>query len=384
VLEEFERIYGSNAQAMKAFVYVFKILGYSLDTNSSFWWNDNAVDHNTKTIHIDRCNYGYFITRSTTNAAHQLYQVLADNFYASGTGLPETWETYLYRKANGSILVVVGGGTAVGGGLVVVGSPEPISKVGGAGAVAFGTNTYYSGLTTFLNRAGGTDVISDGMGQYGQWMAGDEGEKSARFWIAVASLGFETVGIMGPTWKSLTVQDAAVGSVKVIKQLPQNISSTAAKFSKAVDNIAKRCLGKFVTAAQKETIAIKNAESAAKAAAETRKNPTKNRPAMTSAVADADTGKVIQIGYAGKEYTREIHPTLQNIINTYQGETLKYAFGNCAEFHALNDLLHEATAAGRTIDFTKLRFKTVETRNGLVANPCAYCRHMFNELHIPY
>jgi hypothetical protein len=384
VLDEFERLYGDNEQAMKAFALVFGVLGYSLDTNSRFWWYDNAVDHKTKTIKIDCRNWGYF-TRSTTNAAHQLYQVLADEFYANGTDLPETWETYLYRKSNGSILVVFGGGTTVGGGLVAVGSPEPLTKIGGVGAVAFGTNTYYYGVTTFMNRGGGNDVISDSMGQYGQWMAGDEGEKSARFWIAVAGLGFETVGVGGTTWKSLTVKDAAANTVKVIKQLPQNVTSTTTKFAKAVNDIIKRSSSKFVTTAQKETIAIKNAESAAMAAANAwKKSYPPVRPAKTSAVADIDTGMVLKVGYSGRGYTRETHPVLQNVIDSYTGNSLNYSFGNCAEFRALNDLLSEATAAGRTLDLTKLRFKTVTTEDQIVVGPCEYCRHMFDQLGIPY
>ncbi|MDR1477400.1 MAG: hypothetical protein LBJ00_00485, partial [Planctomycetaceae bacterium] len=381
-LDEFERLYGNNEQAMKAFALVFGVLGYSLDTNSRFWWYDNAVDHKTKTIKIDCRNWGYF-TRSTTNAAHQLYQVLADEFYASGTDLPETWETYLYRKSNGSVLVVFGGGTAVGGGLVAVGSPDPLTKVGGVGAVAFGTDTYYYGVTTFMNRGGGTDVISDSMGQYGQWMASDEGEKSARFWIAVAGLGFETVGVGGTTWKSLTVKDAAANTVKVIKQLPQNVTSNTTKFAKAVNDIIKRASNRFVSTAQKEAIAIKNAESAAMAAAEAVKKPVKGRPAKVSAAVDIDTGKIIT-GKSGRLSADKIHPTLQNIINTYTGEALGWQFGDCAEFHILNDLLHEATAVGRTLDLTKLRFKTVGTSNQSVVEPCEYCKHMFTKLNIPY
>jgi hypothetical protein len=390
VLEKFEELYGNNEQAMKAFIYVFKVLGYSLDTNSRFWWNDNAVDHKTKTIHIDCRNYGYF-TRSTTNAAQQLYQVLADDFFASGTGLPETWETYLYRKANGSILVVFGGGTAVGGGLVAVGSPEPLSKVGGVGAVAFGTNTYYYGATTFLNRGGGTNVITDTMGLYGQWISGDEGEKSARFWIAISGFGFETVGVMGSTWKSLTVKDAATNTAKTIKQLPANVSSTTSKFSKTIDDIAKRCLSKFVSATEKETIAIKNAESLAKAYANSYSNyPTKyagkSRPSKTSVAVNVETGELVEIGYSSSKHVKGIHPTLQTVLETIDDiESYLYAKGDCAEAHIINDLLHKATETGSTVDFSKLRFVTVETKKAEnIVPPCDYCKQIFDHFGIPY
>jgi hypothetical protein len=385
VLEEFERKYGNNEKAMQALVYVFKILGYTLDTNSRYWWNDNSVDHKNKVIHIDCRNYGYF-TRSLSNAADQLYQVLADDFYSQGTGLAETWETYLYRKVDGSICVVLGGGTTIGGGLLVI-SPEPVlTKVGGAGAVVFGTNTYYYGATTFVNRGGGTNVIGDAMGQYGQWMAGDEGEKNARFWIAVGGAGFETVGLVGKSLSGVTVKTAATNTVKFIKQLPAKATNTATKFTKAIDDIAKRCLTKFVSTTEKETIALKNAEEAAKAAAKNYKTYVNSRPAKTSSAVDVETGQIIGIGFSGSEYKRAIHPTLQAVLDTIDEiSDIPWTKGNCGEAHIINELLHEATKAGTTPDFSKLRFKTVETKNPtVVAEPCDYCKLIFDHFGIIY
>lgn len=93
VIEAYAQKYGDNELAMRGMLGVLAI--YRLEQGTHLWSDDWDVDHEKQIIYI--CDdSAYFWTKSDSNAASQLYQVLADEFYPV-TGLPEG-----NRSLNGS------------------------------------------------------------------------------------------------------------------------------------------------------------------------------------------------------------------------------------------------------------------------------------------
>jgi hypothetical protein len=90
---------------------------------------------------------------------------------------------------------MAGGTLSVIGGAALMIAPEPaLTKVGGAGAGVFGANTFVDGASQLFRREGGVNLIGEGFGAYEQYMAGDQGEASARCWIGWSEFLFDLAG----------------------------------------------------------------------------------------------------------------------------------------------------------------------------------------------
>ena len=206
VIDEYSRLYGNDEKAMTAIFMV--MTQYSLG-QGKYYFDDWGVNHTDKSISIASTAWlGW--ERSNTDAAKQLHQVLSDVFYEA-TGLPETWGGMGRRLGSGALKTIGGVGSCIGGSALLA-APEPtmLTKAGGVGAYAFGSNMTVDGVTQMFNRGGGINLINEGLGAYGQWMAGNEGEAQARFWGSMSELLFTGAGNIGKT---------NVGNVS-IRQMP--------------------------------------------------------------------------------------------------------------------------------------------------------------------
>ena len=195
VIEAFQRKHGDNPKAMEALFLVMLGRGYRL-RQSMFWYDDWDVDHARKRIEINSYAWGLW-RRTDENAADQLYQVLADEFYGL-TDLPESWGG-MGRRVGGGVAKAAGGGLSIGGGVLLGAAPDPtfLTKVGAVGAITFGANTATEGLTQVCRREGGINVIGEVAGAYGQYVGGDEGELYARRAVSVAGFAFELASVGG-------------------------------------------------------------------------------------------------------------------------------------------------------------------------------------------
>jgi hypothetical protein len=227
VIDAFTRKYGNNEDAMRAMILVMSM--YTLKHDNKMWFTDYAVDHQKRIIYIATNSDSNLFYRTNENAADQLFQVLSDAMFPL-TGLKESWEGMTWRLLGGGGKIAGGAVSAVGGVLLIL-APEPtmLTKVGGGGAAVFGANTVVDGATQLFRREGGVNLIGEGFGAYGQYMAGDSGEAAARYWVGWSEVIFDIAGGAGAT---------KLGNVPLrLNQLP---AATKASLQRAFLKLAPR------------------------------------------------------------------------------------------------------------------------------------------------
>ncbi len=200
MFNEFMRMYGNDKEVLAAAVTVLSY--YKLDDSyhGGIWSQDFKVDHEKKILRISQDD-NYFGTRSDTNAAEQLHQIIRDKF-GREFGLGRSWGGIAGDAVEGS-LKTVGAGFSIAGGGALLAVPEPtlLTKVGGGGAIAFGWSLGTEGLTQIAGAGpeGGFNPIIEAAGAYGNAVGGAEGEKLARGGFGVASFAFNMAGALGST-----------------------------------------------------------------------------------------------------------------------------------------------------------------------------------------
>jgi hypothetical protein len=195
MIREFGDLYGDNPDAMLALMLVMS--RYEV-VQGGQWMRDWSVDHGAGQIAINSTNLTPFTERSDRNAAKQMYQILADEFYEV-SNLPETWGG-AFRRRGGGTLQMVGGGAAVVGGGVLIATPEPtmLTKVGGYGAIVVGGNEFVDGAArTFGGRGSSFNVLDMTARSYGNWVGGDVGADQASFYMGITRTAFGTAGALG-------------------------------------------------------------------------------------------------------------------------------------------------------------------------------------------
>ena len=110
LIEAYVEEYGDNQKAMDALVIVLSL--YRLE-HGDFKLDDWGVDHKAGVIRI-ASTWWFGSERPNANAASQLYQVLADEFFGLAD-LPETWGGMGRRVGGGGLKAVGGGFSTVGG-----------------------------------------------------------------------------------------------------------------------------------------------------------------------------------------------------------------------------------------------------------------------------
>ena len=195
MISEFGTLYGDNPNAMLALMLVMS--RYEV-VQGGQWVRDWSVDHATGQIAINANNITPFTARSDRNAAKQMYQVLADEFYEV-SNLPETWGGAFRRRGGGSLQMVGGGVSVVGGGaLLAVPEPTMLTKVGGVGAIAVGGNEFVDGAArTFGGRGSSFNMLDMAARSYGGWVAGDAGADQASFYMGISRFAFGSAGAFG-------------------------------------------------------------------------------------------------------------------------------------------------------------------------------------------
>jgi hypothetical protein len=112
------------------------------------------------------------------------------------TGLKETWEGLGWRLAGAGGKMALGVGS-IAASVPLWAAPEPLSKVGAIGALTVGVNTFLDGGSQVFRRAGGINALENAAGQWGQFMAGDEGEATARYYIGWSEFLFDFAAAAG-------------------------------------------------------------------------------------------------------------------------------------------------------------------------------------------
>jgi RHS repeat-associated protein len=192
VIKAYTQKYGDDEEAMMALLLIMQ--HYSIEQGDQ-WLNDWSVDHEKRQIQI-AATIGFGSERSNENAADQLYQALHDDpgFY-SLLGLSETWGGFGRRVGEGGLKVLGGGLSVVGGGLLWV-APDvtTLTKIGGTGAIVFGSNTFVEGGTQIFNRTGGINLLGEAADAYERSVAGglsDEWYMRSRTWMTIGGTAFE-------------------------------------------------------------------------------------------------------------------------------------------------------------------------------------------------
>ncbi|MBT62874.1 MAG: hypothetical protein CML13_06645 [Puniceicoccaceae bacterium] len=197
MISEFGALYGDNPDAMLALILVMS--RYEVVQGEQLV-SDWSVNHTKGQIAINATNFTPWTGRSNRNAAKQMYQVLADEFYEV-SNLPETLGG-AFRRRGGGTLQMAGGAVSVVGGGVLIATPEPtmLTKIGGYGAIVVGGNEFIDGGTrAFGGRGASFNVLDMTARSYGNWVAGDVGAEQASFYMGISRFAFGSVGGLGGT-----------------------------------------------------------------------------------------------------------------------------------------------------------------------------------------
>ena len=244
VMRAFRERYGNDRKAMAGLQSVLAA-GYSIEQGSQLWHHDWDVDHGSRKIYISD-DSGWLFEKSNENAAAQLYQALSDELFEY-TELPESWGG-LGRRIGGAGLKTVGGGFAATGGAVLCLAPEPIlTKVGGGGAVVFGTSTFIDGVTSFGNRRGGFNPANEGYRAYVGAVAGREPTATEQAFFSGGGMAFELAGGLGhsPYFRDAGLKQVCADGYRKSADTLTRMSNSIKNAPNSVDNLVGRMGGEL-------------------------------------------------------------------------------------------------------------------------------------------
>ncbi len=155
---------------------ILKQAGYQVQVSASLTSDDWWPDHQNKIIYINSHTWMIF-EQTPENAAHQLYEALAVEFYGvGGIVLPETFDAMVTRVGTGA-LKVMGGGITIkaGAGLSATGK----GAVVGVPMIVVGGSMVTEGFTQIFSRERPFNPALEGMVLLGEQLAGAEGGRIA-------------------------------------------------------------------------------------------------------------------------------------------------------------------------------------------------------------
>ncbi|MCX7806594.1 MAG: hypothetical protein N3A38_15625, partial [Planctomycetota bacterium] len=201
IIKAFTEKYGDDEKAMLALTLVLSV--YSLDQEDFRFFGSYRVDHGGRKIFLQQNTYGWprWKVMSDEGAADILYRVLQDEF-SDVSNLGRSWRRLAWDIPVGAVKFAGGYGMAVAGaGLVMAPEPSGVTKVGGAMMVPLGISLGAEGGTQILGVGGkgGLNIIQEGAGRYGYWVAGEHGEAMARAGIGFGQLFIGLAGGLSGT-----------------------------------------------------------------------------------------------------------------------------------------------------------------------------------------